>query len=421
MPKEIELIRVQKLPFEIIDGDSFEIVQSNPNYLTHSFFKYPCKFIPEIPGWAIKKYINKEKHSVVYDPFCGSGTTLLEANLNNVDGRASEIDPFAKLLTKVKTKKLNKEQIDLIPNFFEFLISVISDEHAEAFTPNMKNLSHRFSNKTINELGRLVFAINRISDIDVRDFFQVCVASIIKKVSFCDDISPKPYVSNRIKKIPSNVLDAFTDIYYSYFYKISELSKVKVFGKTKFTKGNALGCLSNFKCDLAFTSPPYINAFDYGRTLRLENLWLGFETEEDIRKLKKDYIGTEIVKDSYFESLYDICLLSENLKKIVDTLEKIDKKRAVVVLKFFTDMKSNLLDVYNHLHKKGIYGIVIGDSAIRNITIPSANILCDIATKIGFSREFMFSYIIKNPYIRIPRSNNGGLIKYDNVLVLRRD
>ena len=43
--------KVTNLPLEIKNGTCFEICQSNPNTLTHSFFKYPCKFIPEIPGW----------------------------------------------------------------------------------------------------------------------------------------------------------------------------------------------------------------------------------------------------------------------------------------------------------------------------------------------------------------------------------
>ncbi len=420
MSKKIELLKVQKLPKVIKDGDCFEIVQANPNYLTHSFFKYPCKFIPEIPGWAIRTFLNNNTQ-IVYDPFCGSGTTLLEANIFGSDGWASEIDPFAKILTKVKTTRLTSEQLQDILMNYEKLIRDLKDSKRPVFIPDMKNLEHWFPKESISELGRIVYSINEIRDESVRDFFKVCVASIVKKVSYCDNVSPKPYVSTRIEKKPDSVSEALESIFENYFEKVSDLAKKDNLGKTIFTNGDACSSKTDFVCDLAFTSPPYINAFDYGRTLRLENLWLGFETEEDIKAKKKDYIGTEIVREKEIENYRDICSLSETLKPLAIQLEKIDKKRAVVVLKFFSDMKQNLIDVYNHLKPDCVYGIVIGDSVIRKIVFPSALILSEIASHLGFKKEYMFSYIIKNPYIRIPRGNNGGLIKFDNVLILRRD
>lgn len=50
-------IIVESLPNDIEFGGSYIIAQANPNTYTHSFFKYPCRFIPEIPRWAIQKYL----------------------------------------------------------------------------------------------------------------------------------------------------------------------------------------------------------------------------------------------------------------------------------------------------------------------------------------------------------------------------
>ena len=52
-------IIVDELPIDIQNGAVYEIDQSTPNRFTHNFFKYPCKFIPELPLWAMKKYIHK--------------------------------------------------------------------------------------------------------------------------------------------------------------------------------------------------------------------------------------------------------------------------------------------------------------------------------------------------------------------------
>lgn len=418
MLSEIKCKKVSNLPLEIEDGDVFEIAQANPNYLTHSFFKYPCKFIPEIPQWAIKKYGNP--NSLIYDPFCGSGTTLLEANLFGCDAYGSEIDPMAKLLTKVKTSKPSKRQIEAMPIYFKKIIEYVNKEDSESTVPSINNIEHWFPRQTINKLGKALCAINGIQDQTVKDFFNICLSSIIKKVSYCDDVSPKPYVSNRIKKQPASFEEAFETIFNNYYEKEIDFSKIERIGTTFFTPGDATSCKCEKIFDLAFTSPPYINAFDYGRTLRLEDLWLSLETEETIRRKKKKYVGTEQISEKDFYNYYSVCNKSKTLKALIEKIRNVDLKRATIVLKFFADITSNLVDVREHLRESSIYGIVIGDSVIRNVQIPSAEIIKEISETVGYKKELMFSYIIKNPYIRIPRGGRGGQIKYDNVLILRR-
>ena len=51
-------ITVESLPKNIEVGGTYIIAQANPNTYSHSFFKYPCRFIPEIPRWAIQKYLS---------------------------------------------------------------------------------------------------------------------------------------------------------------------------------------------------------------------------------------------------------------------------------------------------------------------------------------------------------------------------
>ena len=52
-------------------------------YYTHGFHPYPAKFTPQL----VNKYFNlncKNGYKII-DPFCGSGTTLVEAALNDMD------------------------------------------------------------------------------------------------------------------------------------------------------------------------------------------------------------------------------------------------------------------------------------------------------------------------------------------------
>lgn len=419
MPSEEQIIEVESLPMDIQTGATYAIKQANPNSYTHGMFKYPCKFIPEIPRWGINKYLS-EKRGVIFDPFSGSGTTLLEANVNGIDAYGAEIDDIAKLIIKVKTTVLGSEQLELLDQYYLEIINTIAQDDAELFIPAISNLEHWFSETAINELGRMKVYIENITDANVRDFFKMCMVSIIKRVSNADDTSPKPYVSNKIIKIPPTVEKEFTSVFRRYKQMIQELSHIETMGNTEIVQGDALGFSVPLGIDLAITSPPYINAFDYGRTMRLENLWLDTLTEEMLREKKSQYVGTEKINIKKEKSELSILKKSTLLKVYYDQIVEQDEKRALIVKKFFEDMEDNLRCVYSQMNIGGKYVIVIGNSTIRKVNVESWRVIEDIANKIGFKTVQYFNYIIQNPYIRIPRKGMGGKISKDYVLVLEK-
>lgn len=419
MSNKEQIIEVESLPMNIITGATYAIKQANPNSYTHGMFKYPCKFIPEIPKWGIKTYLSCKK-GIIFDPFSGSGTTLLEANINGINAYGTEIDDVAKLITKVKTTILNSKQIEMIEKHYLKLIHIISQEDSLSFRPEIANLEHWFSPNTINDLGKIKAYIDNITDIDVRDFFKVCMVSIVKRVSNADDTSPKPYVSNKIKKIPPTVEKEFSSVFKRYKHMMLELLTVENMGTTKIIEGDALTFDLPLGIDLAITSPPYINAFDYGRTMRLENLWLSTLTEEMLREKKSYYVGTEKINTKVEKEDLSILQRSELLKLYYYKIVELDEKRALVVKKFFEDMESNLRNVYIQMKHGGKYIIVIGNSTIRKVNVESWKVIEEIANKIGFRTIQHFNYIIQNPYIRIPRKGMGGKINKDYILVLEK-
>ena len=415
-----EEIKVNSLPQDVVEDAIYSIEQSNPNDYTHGYFKYPCKFIPEIPRWAISKYSKGITNPVIYDPFSGSGTTLLEATLRNYQSYGSEIDQTAQLITKVKSTTLSIHQLNSLDDIFNTLIECINSDDSVANIAEISNIEHWFSEKTILHLGRLKYAINNIEDSCIQDFFKVCFASIIKKVSFADDVSPKPYVSSKIKKIPPSVEKEFKSVYGRYKEAICQFSQLPISVTPQILSGGAFGLKETSLFDIAITSPPYINAFDYARSMRLENLWLGFTSEQGIRDGKKNYVGTESIKHSKNFGIDDCITDSPLLLTYIEKLLKVDIKRAEIVHKFFVDMKLNMELVMTALKPNGRYVIVIGNSSIRQIDIESWKVIKDIGLALGYKYESHFGYKIKNPYIRIPRGGQGGNINIDHIIVLSK-
>lgn len=420
MPGKEQVIEVETLPMEITRGATYSIKQANPNSYTHGMFKYPCKFIPEIPRWGLHAFL-QDKKSVIFDPFSGSGTALLEANIHGFHAYGAEIDDIAKLIIKVKTTPLSTDQMEALDQEYEKIVETIARKEADRFCPRIDNLTHWFSDASIKELGRMKIYIDYIMDAEVRDFFRLCMASIIKRVSNADDTSPKPYVSNKIIKTPPTVQKEFAATFRRYKQMMLELSAVKNMGKTEIIEGDALKFHLPVKIDLAITSPPYINAFDYGRTMRLENLWMNMLTEDALRKKKGQYVGTEKVNVKQEKDNLAILEKSSYLKTCYHEILKQDEKRALIVKKFFEDMEKNLRLVHQQMNPKGRYIIVIGNSKIRKVDVESWKVIEQIANVSGFRTTQYFNYIIQNPYIRIPRKGVGGKISRDFVLALEKE
>ena len=59
--------------------------------------------------------------------------------------------------------------------------------------------------------------------------------------------------------------------------------------------------------------------------------------------------------------------------------------------------------------------------AISEQNIPTAKILTEIAEKNGYSFELSFKYVIRDRYLHLPRAGRGGIIKYDEVLVIKKN
>jgi hypothetical protein len=74
---------------------------------THSIHPYPAKFIPQIPR-ALISALHPGDETAVLDPFCGSGTTLVEGALAGIPTVGVDLHPLACLISKVKVTVLSQ-------------------------------------------------------------------------------------------------------------------------------------------------------------------------------------------------------------------------------------------------------------------------------------------------------------------------
>lgn len=420
----MDVIKIDDFPLDPGQGQVYEIIPDKAKVVASTnrlFNKYPTRYISAVPRFAINAY--SSNGDTVLDPFCGSGTTAIEAMLLGRNAVSIDIDLFARLLIKVKTTVYSEQDIMFLDKTVNIMRSMQPQEGFSYPMPDIPNIDKWFCEKSKVGLAFLKNTIDELCDGNerIKDYLYVVLAGIIRKVSNADEVSPKPYVSTRFPKTPADPFDLFykteelyRDAIIDFSQKVSPLDCSSIVLESK----DARDIDEEMVIDLAVTSPPYINAYDYVRSLRFEDMWLGLASDDELRKSRKSYIGTEIAQSFYDD--YKYAIQSDTLKPIVDEIAKVDAKRSNIVKTYFEDMAINMRAVWKVLKRGGRYVIVVGDSNIRGQIIPTAKILTEIAERNGYLFDLSFKYVIRDRYLHLPRAGRGGIIKYDEVLVLER-
>lgn len=420
----MSVIKLHDFPSEPEQDQVYEIIPEKKRivaYTNRLFNKYPTRYISAVPRFAIENY--SALGDVVLDPFCGSGTTAIEAMLMGRNAVSIDIDPFSRLLINVKTHQYSVDELAQIQK----IISLVKDNDRgkieDYVLPQMSNIDKWFCEESQLGLAFIKRTIDENStDSDpVRGFLYVVMAAIIRKSSNAEEVSPKPYISSRFPKTPSDPVLLFLKTSEEYTKAITEYSAVVAqynCSSRLLESEDARVIDAGANVDLAVTSPPYINAYDYVRCLKFEDLWLGLIDERTLRTKKKKYVGTE-AKSSFYEN-HDFASKSRILSEILPAISEIDEKRAGIVATYFEDMGINIKAVHGALKPGGRYVIVAGDSTIRKVAVPTIKILTEIAESCGFDFELSFKYVIRDRYLHLPRKNKGGIIKYDEILILKK-
>lgn len=421
----MDVIKLEDFPLNPIQDQIYEIIPDKAKIVASTnrlFNKYPTRYISAVPRFAINAY--SRDGDTVLDPFCGSGTTAIESMLLGRNAMSIDIDPFARLLIKVKTTVYTKEDINFLDAVVKQMKAMFPAESIQYPIPGIPNIEKWFCEKSILWLSFFKHIIDTLAadNQNIKDYLYVVLSGIIRKVSNADEVSPKPYISTKYPKKPADPSELFfrvEDMYREAIIGFSETVAPLNCNSIILESNDARIIDSKCLIDLAVTSPPYINAYDYVRSLRFEDMWLGLASDEELKKSRQLYIGTEISKSFYEKYIY--ASQSDTLSPIVEKIAEVDAKRAGIVNTYFEDMAKNMIAVYEQLKQQGRYVIVVGDSNIRGQNIPTAKVLAEIAEKNGYSFELSFKYVIRDRYLHLPRGGRGGIIKYDEILVLKKN
>ncbi len=401
------------------DGERFLFISHDQSFLTHGLHKYPAKFFPELPRWLIKRY--SHKHDEILDPFAGSGTTNVEALLSKRNSVGIDVDPFSRFISQVKVTPLPERELKSAQkSFMEAILNYDPSQVTESDLPNFPYRDNWFNKEILFELTYLRKHIQQLDANDgIKDFFKVCLSSIIRSVSNADDNCTRTVIRKKLNKLvkPSDALNRFAKTVLTKVPKMVAFSQnypsdITVDFPEDMDARNIKYAEGHF--DLAVTSPPYVNAVDYPRTHQLEMYWLGF-AQASLTALKKQNVGTESVSARNYKNRHEIGVPEAD--KVMAKIFEADPRRAFIAFKYLDDMRKNLTEVYKVLRKDGRYIVVVGNNRIRGQLFENWKYLMPIAEKIGFEVETYFGSEIIKHFIKVPREER---INTDWILVLKK-
>ena len=143
---------------------------NNSERYSHLIHSYPAKLLSNIPYFFLQSNYFCPADGLVLDPFCGTGTVMLEANASGRSAIGADANPLAVLIAQVKTTHIPSEKLQ------RTLSSVLvraQRSKAEAIG-NTESIQRWFSSSTITQLTRLEESIDKIRSREQRRFFLLC-------------------------------------------------------------------------------------------------------------------------------------------------------------------------------------------------------------------------------------------------------
>jgi len=345
----------------------------------------------------------------VFDPFSGSGTTLLASRINHLNSFGIDVNPISVLVAKVENEQYSNKNIEK----FSLEINKIKSlkKSSEAFQTSFELADKVFNKEILQSLFQLKKYIKEIENEKTKNLFFVAWISIIEDVSNIKKEGNGIKYKNR-KRTPTGYINIDKGVWEKQTFPEDKFSFVKeklfkhleiiltdvknYYGSCKkkphIFKGSCLEFDKFFLDEIQFTffSPPYCNCFDYFEIHKVD-LWLSdFVTDkEEFRLLRNTGFRSNTNSLNHKSIIYKNEKL-ENLISLFDSEKLWNNKIPNVVRGYFDDIHTLLNKLFQQTIPGGYVGIVVGNSAYSGVIIPSDVLIANIAKEIGFSVKSVF-------------------------------
>lgn len=413
--------------------------------LNHNVFRYPAKFHPPVARSLIE--LVTDEGQTVLDPFCGSGTLLVEAAALGRNAIGSDIDPLAVFVARAKTVLtdaravsasadaclawLDARRTEDLDRWGPFTNDVDEATFRErqiplaSSIPDLPNMNHWFRRRSVLQLADIRRYIQSNNSGQGRQFLELCFASIIRNSSNAD---PVP-VSGL--EVTSHMLAKEKEGRSVDPWKLMARAIAKSLAATRsFLEARRDGCRASVleadarhltetvtgKVDAIITSPPYLTAVDYYRRHTLEMYWLGLVDQRAARlALMGRYIGRDRIGTNHFST--EGAFAAQVADRWLTRFPAMKPERERAFRHYCDGMARSLARMVAVVPPGAPVVIVAGDVRFCGIHVSMLELMKDLAGERVLIADHLW-YPILNRYMSYTRRNEAN-IAADHVLVFR--
>ena len=388
----------------------------------HNWYPFLEGYSPQFVKDIIKNFIPSAKR--VFDPFSGTGTTVLTMAGLNIPSFYSEVNPLLQHLTEIKIqaltlkdttkKKLLNTLVSLYDNMYSELNKKQKDKQLEINYKNTFGESKFFDDSVFEKILKARSWIDNIACFNLlaADFLSIAVLSSLIPVSNLIRAGDLRFKNNKEleKEFPS-LEESIRKYLKIIISDLSNIPQISVSPILVCEDAKNISLIPDLNINAVITSPPYLNGTNYIRNTKVE-LWFlrCLSNSDDLSYFRNKSITAGINDVTIKKKAGNVHPL---VQKIVTQLESnpYDERIPRMVNLYFYDLTSVIVGMKKHLVNNATVAIDIGDSAYGGIHVPTDRILNELMLDHGF--------ILHQELILRQRLSKGGMKLKQTLLVYK--
>jgi DNA modification methylase len=378
------------------------------------------RFVLSFPPHLVRDYIQRfglQRGQCVLDPFCGTGTTIVECKKLGIHGIGIEANPMAHFASSVKVDwtpnaaGLERSSSQIASDVLAELATQGVDDNKPAtpgdvlrlrpilrtLPPEVANLllTNSISPLPLHKTLLLVDAIDGNRRSPYREHQMLALAKAltgpIGNLHFGPEVGVGP------AKTDAAVITSWLDCVRAMARDLASLHDEKAPSFVHHADSrDVVRVIPEASIDAVITSPPYPNEKDYTRTTRLESVLLGFvSSKEQLRSLKRTMVRSNtrgVYKgdddDRWVADHGEIQRIARAIESRRIELKKtsgFERLYARVTKLYFGGMARHLAELRTVLRPGAHLAYVVGDQAsYLRVMIRTGQILATIAAQLGY-------------------------------------
>ncbi len=386
--------------------------------LTHCYHDYPARMIPQVAGKLLDAFAPQAK--TLFDPYCGSGTSLVEGMIRGINVVGADLNPLACLISKTKTAVVGLHEIERRILSLEKFVASPQNINIPIQIPGISRLDFWFKPQVIESLSVIKSFIDELPDENTRLFFQVAFSETVRESSNTrnDEFKLYRYDALKLERFEPDVFGTMTaklkrnlSGLKQFLVRLRNLKRIP--NSNVYELNTASSSMSHIvaeaSVDVLITSPPYGDSHTtvaYGQYSRLSAAWLNLQSPESVdRRLMGGSLSKNIAQ-------FPCRQLNESLELIKSE----DEKRAREVAAFYSHLYDSISHVSRLIKRGGHVCYVVGNRKVKGIVLPTDDAIRNFFECFDFTHVNTFHRSIPNKRMPLRNSPTNAVGVVENTM-----